>query len=169
MAIVRKDIMLAGYNGPLANVKVFDNAGTTKVQTTNGVFVVVEGLLEDGERELRKGRLAELADVAKNVVLIHNSEVMYDERLYKLDDFVIKADKVARGYHLFTGDVITLTEDLFVGTPVVGETLVVHTDGKLGKDDASLATAKIVFHVIEDAGNELHVTQKAFAVEVEVK
>lgn len=165
MAIVRKDILVSGYKGNLVSTKVHDNTGASLVETTNGVFVVVEGLL-DGERETRKGRLASLTDVDKDVVLIHNSEVMADERKYKLEDFYIGAGKVARGYRLNDGDILTLTADLFIGIPAVGEKLVVHTDGKIGKDDASLATAKVVFEVIEDCGNELHVEQKAYAVEI---
>ena len=164
MAIVRKDKLLAGYNGNLESVKVH-NASGAKVATTNGVFVVVEGLL-DGEREVKKGTLAGLNDVAQDVLLVHNAEVMADERLYKIEDYFIGVDKVARAYRLFDGDVITLTADLFVGTPVVGQTLVVHTEGKLGEDTASVATAKVVFKVIEDCGNELHHNLKAYAVEV---
>lgn len=163
MAIVRKDILLAGYNGNLESVKI--HKGNNKVESTNGVFVKLAGLLE-GERETYKAVLAGKADVAEDVYFIHNSEVMYDERLYKLADFRIKADKVARAYGLFTGDILTLTVDLFVGTPAVGQKLVVHTDGKLGLDEASLATAKYVFEVIEDSGYELDTEMKAFAVRV---
>lgn len=165
MAIVRKDKLFAGYNGNLESVKIFDNAGTAKVQVTNGVFVVVEGLL-DGERETKKARLAGVADADLDVLFIHNSEVMYDERLHKLADFRIKADKVARAYRLYDGDVITLTTDLFTETVAVGDQLVVETDGKLGKDGTALATAKVVFTVIEDAGFELDPTMGAFAVQV---
>lgn len=165
MAIVRKDKMLAGYNGNLESVKVHNNGGTATVETTNGVFVVVEGLLA-GERETKKARLASSADVAKDVLLIHNSEVMYDERLHKLADFRIKQDKVARAYRLYNGDIITLTTDLFANTVAVGDKLVVHTNGKLGKDDTKLATAKVIFEVIEDCGNELDLSMGAFAVQV---
>jgi hypothetical protein len=164
MAIVRKDKMLAGYNVNLESVKVHNNAGSATVETTNGVFVVVEGLLEG--RETKKARLADKDDVAKDVLFIHNAEVMYDERLHKLEDFRIKADKVARAYRLYDGDIVTLTTDLFVGTPVVGQKLIVHTDGKLGLDATALTTAKVVFEVIEDAGYELHQTMGAFAVQV---
>jgi len=165
MAIVRKDKMLAGYNGNLESVKIYDNAGTNKVEVTNGVFVALEGLLV-GEREVQKGRLAGTADADLDVIFIHNPEVMYDERLDKLEDFKIAKDKVARGYRLYDGDIITLTTDLFVGTPAVGEKLVVHTEGLLGKDATALTTAKVVFEVIEDSGNELHPTMGAFAVKV---
>ena len=164
MAIVRKDKLLAGYNGNLESVKVHNSAGA-KVDTTNGVFVFVEGLME-GQREVAKAVLGDLNTVAKDVLLVHNSEVMYDERDYKLADFYIKADKVARAYRLFDGDIITLTVDLFVNTPAVGEKLVVHTNGKLGEDETALATAKVIFEVIEDSGYELDPTMKAFAVKI---
>jgi hypothetical protein len=165
MAVIRKDKLLAGYNGNLESVKIYDNAGTSKVEVTNGVFVVVEGL-EAGEREVKKARLADEADKNLEVVLIHNSEVMYDERQYKLADFRIKADKVARGYRLFNGDIITLTEDLFADTVAVGDVLVVKENGLLGQETDALTDAKVRFKVIEDAGYELDVTMGAFAVEV---
>lgn len=164
MAIVRKDKLLAGYNGNLESVKVHNSAGA-KINTSNGVFVYVEGLMT-GEREVKKAVLGDLATANKDVLLIHNSEVMYDERDYKLADFYIKSDKVARGYRLFDGDIITLTEDLFATLPVVGQKLVVHTDGKLGEDLTALATAKVVFEVIEDSGYELDPNMKAYAVQV---
>lgn len=165
MAIVRKDKLLAGYNGNLESVKIFDNTGTSKVPVTNGVFVVVEGLLE-GEREVKKARLANVEDAVLDVLFIHNAEVMYDERLYKLKDFRIKADKVARAYRLYDGDIITLTTDLFATAPTVGDKLVVHTNGLLGKDEDALETAKVVFTVIEDAQFELDPEMRAFAVQV---
>lgn len=165
MAIVRKDKMLAGYNGNLESVKIHNNAGSATVESTNGVFVVVEGLLQ-GERETKKARLANGNDVAKDVLFIHNSEVMYDERLHKLADFRIKADKVARAYRLYDGDIVTLTTDLFATAVAVGDKLVVHTNGLLGKDDTKLATAKVIFEVIEDAGFELDPQMGAFAVQV---
>lgn len=164
MAIVRKDKLLAGYNGNLESVKIHNSTGA-KVASTNGVFVVLDGYME-GQREVVKGVLADLNTADQEVLLIHNSEVMYDERLFKLEDFYIKADKVARAYRLYTGDIITLTEDLFVSKPTVGQKLIAHTDGKLGEDLTALATAKVVFEVFEDSGYELHPNMKAYAVKV---
>jgi hypothetical protein len=167
MAIVRKDKLLAGYNGNLESVKIFDNAGTNKVQVTNGVFVVVEGLVGEG-RETKKARLASNTDSTKDVLLIHNAEVMYDERLYKLSDFRIPADKVARAYRLYDGDIITLTTDLISGTCVVGDQLLVKSNGLIGKPAVAgdVNTAKVIFTVIEDCGYELDTTMGAFAVQV---
>ena len=169
MAIVRKDKLLAGYNGNLESVKIYNNAGSDTVEVTNGVFVVLEGLLE-GERETHKARLASTGDAGKDVLFIHNSEVMYDERLHKLADFRIKKGKVARAYRLFEGDIVTLTDDLFAGykkgtRPVaVGDVLVPVEDGLLGKGDAT--GSKVRFEVIEDAGYELSQDMQAFAVKV---
>lgn len=168
MAIVRKDKMLAGYNGNLESVKIHTNAGTALAgDTTNGVFVVVEGLM-DGEREVKKARLASEADKALDVLFIHNAEVMYDERLHKLADFRIKSGKVARAYRLYDGDIVTLTTDLFADTVAVGDELLVKANGLLGK--ATVAgdedLAKVKFVVIEDAGFELDPQMGAFAVQV---
>jgi len=163
MAIVRKDKMLAGYNGNLESVIVHNGADAT-LEITNGLFVTV-GALIAGEREVKKAVLAEVADAGEEVLFIHNSEVMYDSKKFKLADFRIAKGKVARAYRLFNGDIMTLTTDLFVGTPVVGDVLVAHTAGKLGKD-ASSATAKVKFVVIEDAGRELDPEMDALAVQV---
>src|SRR5690606_14408739 len=105
-------------------------------------------------------------DKGGGVLFIHNSEVMYDERLYKLEDFVIAEGKVARAYRLYDGDIITLTVDLFADKDIaVGDVLVVKADGLLGKATDE-EVAKVEFDVIEDAGNELHHTAIAFAVQV---
>jgi hypothetical protein len=179
MAIVRKDKLLAGYNGNLESVKIFDNAGAEKVESTNGVFVVVEGLLEG--REAKKARLASDVEVEQDVLFIHNSEVMYDERLSKLADFRIKKNKVARAYRLYDGDIITLTDDLFADATVdadgkvvrptytEGTELAVKADGKIGTFDSATVSPKVVFEVIEDASYELDPQMQAFAVQVKRK
>jgi hypothetical protein len=167
MAIVRKDKMLAGYNGNLESVIVHNDADA-QVEITNGVFVKVEGLME-GQREVKKAVLADLTVADEDILFIHNSEVMYDERKSKLADFRIKAGKVARAYRLFDGDIITLTTDLFATAPAVGEELVVHSNGLLGADATALATAKVVFEVIEASGRDLDPEMDAFAVQIKRK
>lgn len=164
--IVRKDKLLAGYNGNLESVIVYDKKGTGQVpvQVSNGVFVVIEGVIE-GQREVKKAYLATETDKAEDILFIHNSEVMYDERLYKLEDFVIPAGKVARAYRLYDGDIVTLTADLFAGTVEVGDVLGAVSEGLIGGQTDATGT-KVAFDVIEDCGNELHHTAKAFAVQV---
>lgn len=158
--IVRKDKLLAGYNGNLESVIIHD-AGGDEVESTNGVFVTVGGLMDKG-REVKEATLAENPEDA-DVLLIHNPEVMYDERLSKLEDYKIEAGEVSRAYRLFDGDIITLTVDLFDGDVAVGDTLTPTSEGLLG---AGAGTEKVVFTVIEDCGYELHMSTKAFAVEV---
>lgn len=166
--IVRKDKIESGYNGNLESVIIY-NGSDVAVETSNGVFVTIGDLEKvSNSGEVVKGVLGSEATKGETVVLIHNPEVMYDERLYKLEDYVIEAGHVSRGYHLTEGDIITLTEDLFANTVAVGDKLIVHTDGLLGKPalPADADDAKVVFKVIEDSGNQLHQTAKAFAVKV---
>jgi hypothetical protein len=173
MAIVRKDKLLAGYNGNLESVivttdgknslTVVDGVLQNGVELTNGLFVHV-GKLMAGERETKQASLA--TDSGKDVLFIHNAEVMYDERLSKLADFRIKAGKVARAYRLFNGDIVTLTTDLFAGEVAVGDILVAKADGKLAVADETDADAVVKFEVIEDAGYELDPKMGAFAVQV---
>lgn len=163
MAIVRKDRVVSGYRGNLESVLIHNNAGTEMVKTTNGVFVVLEGLM-DGMREVQKARLGATADASKEVFLIHNAEVMNDERKYKISDYEIEAGKVARAYPLYDGDIITLTEDLFDGTVAEGDLLAVKADGKLGA--GATGEEKIVFKVIEDATYELDVKMKSYAIRI---
>jgi hypothetical protein len=61
---------------------------------------------------------------------------------------------------------MTLTTDLFATAVAVGDKLVVHTNGLLGKDDTKLATAKVIFEVIENCGRELDLSMDAYAVQV---
>lgn len=165
MSITRRDKMLSDYNGNLKSAIVHDASGQP-VAITNGVLVTVEkGLMtrEHNGRELVKATLATEADKDKELYLVHNPEVMYDEKLLR-DDFVIAKGMPARLFSLATGDIFTNTVDLFDGTPTVGSVLTVKTNGKLGADGAD---AKIKFVVIEDSGFQLHRSKKAFAVEVE--
>lgn len=162
MAIARKDILLSGYHGNLESVIIEKNG--VAVESTNGVFVEVGKYLE-GQRETKHAELA--TDATKEVVFIHNSEVMADERKQKLEDYRIKAGKVARGYRLNDGDVLTLTTDLFAEAVAVDDVLVAKADGKLAKATVEeIASAKILFTVVEDSGNELHIDMGAFAVEI---
>lgn len=178
--VVRKDIVNSGYDGNLESV-IVHKAGA-EVQIHNGVFVklgalaktrkgLVGGVQVDvaiNDREVFNAELTQAGDHDEEVYFIHNGEVMYDEKLYKLEDYRIEAGKVARAYSLTTGDIITFTADFFGATaPTVGDKLIVGADGYLVKADATTeAEAKIVFHVIEDSGYELHQFAKAFAVRI---
>ncbi|UUV46693.1 capsid stabilizing protein [Bacillus phage vB_BanS-Thrax4] len=165
--VTRKDILLSGYNGNLESVIVHNGAGVA-VETQNGVFVTLGELMQvRNPREVHKATLTKAGDHKEEIYFIHNSEVMYDEKKYKLEDFRIEAGKVARAYALATGDIITLTADFFGTAPVVGDKLIAGANGLLVKADATTgAEAKIVFNVIEDSGYELHQKAKAFALKI---
>lgn len=175
MAIARKDKLFAGYNGNLESVIVtsdgqnkltFNAQGevTNGVELTNGLFVHVGKLMEGG-RETKQATLAN--EPSLDVLFIHNAEVMYDERLHKLEDFKIPAGKVARGYRLYDGDIVTLTTDLFADEVAVGDVLVAKSNGKLAKiNEVEDADAKVTFEVIEDCGYELHQAMGSFAVQI---
>ena len=119
------------------------------------------GGLEDGEREAKKASLAKGDE--SDILLVHAPELMYDEKK-KLRDFQIAEGTVVRAYRLTSGDIITFTEDLLpVGVAVGGEIAILN--GKLVASSEQLG-AKLVFTVIEDSGNELDITKKAFALQV---
>ncbi|MNH66538.1 hypothetical protein D3C73_185710 [compost metagenome] len=63
-------------------------------------------------------------DVTKEeIVIIASPEVVYKKEETLLD-FVNKANKAARAYHLTEGDIITVTDDVIEGTSVVNQYLV---------------------------------------------
>ncbi|UGO50811.1 hypothetical protein PQE68_gp220 [Bacillus phage vB_BanS_Sophrita] len=186
--VVRKDILNSGYDGNLESV-IVHKAGE-EVEIHNGVFVTLGALAKNrkgiaygdnsngvtkvqvdvkiNDREVFNAELTQAGDHTKEVYFVHNAEVMYDEKLYKLEDYRCPAGKVARAYSLTTGDILTFTADFFGATaPVEGDKLIVGADGYLVKADATTeAEAKFVFHVIEDSGYELHQKAKAFAVRI---
>ncbi len=117
MAIVNLDKVHASYNGNLESLKF-------ATDQTNGVFAHV-GDLVAGEREVKNAvQPTESTVENEEVVLLAAPELMYDERKYRLEDFTLKAGVAGRAYHLVKGDIVSLTEDLFNSTPVVGEYVV---------------------------------------------
>ena len=111
----------------------------------NGYFVEL-GSLVVGERELYN--ITAPTDVAGTEVLLHASpEVMYDPRYSSLDRFFVEVGQECRLYHLTVGDIITLTEDLFVTVPAVGDVVSAQIGGyRLG---ATVVGARLTFEVIE--------------------
>lgn len=87
----------------------------------NGQFVQL-GALVDGETQEYSVALATTdADLAQEFLLHATPEVMADPRQSGLKHFQVDIGDAGRVYHLVKGDVITLTADLFEGTPVVGQ------------------------------------------------
>jgi len=136
MAIVRLDKITGNH---LSNGR-----HATEVML-NGYFVELGGLVA-GERETYD--ITAPAEVLTTEVLLHATpEVMYDPRQSALEDFFVEVGAECRLYHLNVGDIITLTEDLFVASPSVGDIVSPQVAGlKLG---AVVVGARLTFEVIE--------------------
>jgi hypothetical protein len=136
MAIVRLDKITGNH---LSNGR-----HATEVML-NGYFVELGGLVA-GERETYA--ITAPAEVLTTEVLLHASpEVMYDPRDSALEDFYVEAGNECRLYHLTVGDIVTLTEDLFVAPPAVGNIVSPQVGAfKLG---AVVAGARLTLEVIE--------------------
>lgn len=132
MSLVRLDKIASAYNGNLESV-------VHNADMANGSFVMLGGLVA-GERELRQVAVPTAIEAAsKEVLLVASPELSYDA-LKKDDEFVNKANKAARAYHLSAGDIFTVTDDMISGATAVGK-FVEPIDGlKLGAADAAPST-----------------------------
>jgi len=140
MSLVRLDKIAAAYNGNLESVKHSADMG-------NGSVVMLGGLVA-GERELRQVVVPTAALAANDeILLVASPEVNYSP-LEKDEDFVNKANKAARAYHLSVGDIFTVTDDMLSGSSVVGQ-FVGAIDGlKLGAS-ATAPTTRFAGKVLE--------------------
>lgn len=114
----------------------------------NGNFVLL-GDLEDGSREIYIGTDPEADSALSEVVLVASPEVMYDERLKALDQFINVAGKAARGYRLHTNDIFSVTADALDGTPAKGKVVELQ-DGTKAKVVTSATSGSTVIGKIID-------------------
>ena len=113
----------------LVSLKYF-NASGKEAAIENGSIVKIGDLL-DGQREVRKAVTPTASDEIKDLVLVANPEVIYDEsRYHGLEEYINEAGKVVRGYRLHSGDGFSLTKEGFSGTPEKGKYLTVGTTTK---------------------------------------
>lgn len=144
MALFRADKLQATYNGNLESVR--HNA-----EMKNGMLVHL-GALEGGQlgREVRTVVVPDGTSIkTEEIIVVYTPEVLYDERL-TMKDFVIEADKVARGYHLAKGDIFTVDADLVTGTVAEGSILVPSgLNYAVSADDNVTEGSLTVFEVIE--------------------
>lgn len=144
MAQIRLDKVRSLYQG---NVETL----THTADITNGLFFSVGA--PTAQREVFQAVVPATANLAlENFLLIAAPEVMYDDRLDKRSDFVIRANEPARALYLTKGDYITLTKDLFDGTtPVANEFVgVLNTKTKLGKVDPATYTGTLLLKVVRE-------------------
>lgn len=142
-AVVRTDNLFGtDVRAGLVSIKyiVTTGSGAQAVDTPTAIEngnVLKVGPLMDGEREIFKGSAPAANTDLKDIVLVASPEVLYDERLRNLDDFINEADMPCRGYRLHKGDIFSVTaEALLVSvsgktTPEVGNLVELQAGTKL--------------------------------------
>ena len=145
-AVVRTDKMFATDNRA-GLVYVRNQPGDTMTAIDNGNVVKI-GALEEGSREVYKGVTPAAEDAIKDIVLIASPEVMYDERKHNLDEFQNAEGVIARGYHLHTNDIFSVTKEALTGDePAVGKVVELAAGTKLNV--AASATGTLVGTIID--------------------
>ena len=148
-AVVRTDKMFATDNRA-GLVSVRYQPGDTMTAIDNGNVVKI-GALEEGSREVYKGVTPAAEDAIKDIVLIASPEVMYDERKRNLDEFQNAEGAIARGYHLHTNDIFSVTKEALTGDePAVGKVVELAASTKLNV--AASATGTLVGTIIDING-----------------
>ena len=145
-AVVRTDKMFATDNRA-GLVSVRYQPGDTMTAIDNGNIVKI-GALEEGSREVYKGVTPAANDAIKDIVLIASPEVMYDERKRNLDEFQNAEGAIARGYHLHTNDIFSVTKEALTGDePAIGKVVELAAGTKLNV--AASATGTLVGTIID--------------------
>ena len=148
-AVVRTDKMFATDNRA-GLVSVRYQPGDTMTAIDNGNVVKI-GALEEGSREVYKGVTPAADDAIKDIVLIASPEVMYDERKRNLDEFQNAAGAIARGYHLHTNDIFSVTVEALTcaATPEVGDVVELDAGTKLKVVASATEGSTVVGSIID--------------------
>ena len=126
-SVVITNKMQATKAGNIESVKYYD-AQDDPAAIDNGHVLMLDGL-DAGEREIKRGIAP--AAVTDEVVLVAAPELIYDEQFKAdggLDDFQNEADRPARAYHLYRGDIFSVSDgaiNALGAAPVVGNMVVV--------------------------------------------
>lgn len=147
-AVVRTDRMEGtGDRNSLVSIKYIVSTTPTAIENGN---VLKRGDLLDGEREVFAGAVPAANDALDDIVLVATPEVMYDERLRNLDDFINEAGKIARAYHLRKGDIFSVTKEALAGaeTPAVGNVVELKADTKLNVAASATSGSTVVGKII---------------------
>lgn len=148
-AVVRTDKMFATDNrAGLVSVRYQPSDTMTAIDNGN---VVKIGALEEGSREVYKGVTPAADDAIKDIVLIASPEVMYDERKRNLDEFQNAAGAIARGYHLHTNDIFSVTVEALTcaATPEVGDIVELDAGTKLKVVASATEGSTVVGSIID--------------------
>lgn len=151
-AIVRRDLTSGTTDASmLVSLKYFSDVSKLKTaEIDNGNIVAVEGDLLDGEREIYIAKTPTAATPLKNIVLVANPELFYDEtKHHNLDEYVNEAGKTIRGYRLHLNDIFSVTAEAIEGTPQKGKFLNVGATTKLVVADSVSGSDVNVGKIIE--------------------
>lgn len=147
--VIRTDLV-SGTKQPADLVSLrFYNAEGEKAEVENGVIVHLQGY-EEGEREVRKAVAATAGADLNECAIIAAPEVMYDERLKNLEDFINEKGKAVRGYIPRSRNTFSFTKEGFVDgvAPAVDAEVGIGVNGKI--DAAGTGLGKCVH--IEQVG-----------------
>lgn len=140
--VCRTDRMM-GTNMESMLVSVRYQVSEVDTAIENGNVVELKGLMEN-ERELFVGNTPTAESKLEDCVLICTPEVMYDENLKYLSDFINEAGTNCRGYRFHVGDVFSLTKEGFDGTPAVGSTVNLDAGTKLKVNGSGTKVGTII-------------------------
>lgn len=147
-AVVRTDNMLGtDARSMLVSIKYKNGSDFAAIENGN---VLKVGALIEGEREIYEGGAVAANDKITDVVLIASPEVMYDERLKNIDEFINEAGKACRGYRLHSGDVFSVTKEALAGaaSPVVGDIVELAKGTKLNVAKSATSGSTVVGKII---------------------
>ena len=130
--VVRTDRLFGTDVGQGLRSLRFYGADDKVAEVENGVIVEL-GSYEEGAREVRKATAATASSDLGNCAVVAGVEVMYDERLRNLDDFINEKGKAVRGYILHCNDEFSVTAEGFVNkaVPTVGANVGIGANGKI--------------------------------------
>ena len=160
--VIRTDLV-SGTKQPADLVSLrFYNAEGEKAEVENGVIVHLQGY-EEGEREVRKAVAATAGADLNECAIIAAPEVMYDERLKNLEDFINEKGKAVRGYIPRSRNTFSFTKEGFVNgvVPAVDAEVGVGANGKIDAAGTGLGkcvhieqVGRYTFYAIEIAKTE---------------
>lgn len=160
--VIRTDLV-SGTKQPADLVSLrFYNAEGEKAEVENGVIVHLQGY-EEGEREVRKAVAASAGADLNECAIIAAPEVMYDERLKNLEDFINEKGKAVRGYIPRSRNTFSFTKEGFVNgaVPTVDAEVGIGENGKIDAAGTGLGkcvhieqVGRYTFYAIEIAKTE---------------
>lgn len=154
-AVIRTDLMEGtDVRADLRSVR-YMGSGTTATPIENGCVVKIDSLIA-GEREIYKAVTPAANTPLKDIVIVASPELMYDERIKNLDQFINEAGANARAYVPHNRNIFSVTADALSAAAAiaVGDLVELQADVKLKvvKSATSGSTQVGKIRAIETAG-----------------